>query len=329
MIFRKALLSSLALATYASASLSNTLLQTGRDLEIQLQKDADFKITTLTRRQDQPSTTPQSVDPSMIDLATWNPQTQKACETQLSQLNGNASNPSGLAVCYNLPFFNSTKGVFQAELRMYNISAPRDDWVGVLAADVQMSLSYLGASIQSMNASETVNRRDVITWSRAVGGRLVERQNTNNGVPEELKTIMFVGRVNDRVEEAVMTEDELRTLLIPKITLAATSPLTGQRVNTTLSSDEASFVNGFFVRQSTSTNNAAAQASASAAVAEAAPFELPGTKLAFFPTGLVITGVWTLGLVGSVGLGTFGRIQFRDQYRRRMKRDMATGVRTF
>lgn len=223
MIFRKALLSGLVFATYASASLS-TVFQTGRDLEVQLREEADFKIATLTRRQEaedddddsddeddapepQISTRPQANDTPLLDLATWNPETQRACERQLSQLNGNASNPSGLAVCYNLPLFNKTRGIFQAELRMYNISAPREDWVGVLASDVQMSLSYLGASIQSMNASDTVNRRrDVITWSRAVGGRLVERQNTNNGVPEELKSIMFVGQLNDRVDEAVMSE---------------------------------------------------------------------------------------------------------------------------
>jgi hypothetical protein len=84
-----------------------------------------------------------------------------------------------------------------------------------------------------------------------------------------------------------------------------------------------------FADQATGTlDSAAAAASASAAVATAAPFVLPGTALAFFPTGLVITCVWTAGFLGAVGFGTVGRIQFREQYRRRVKREMALNTRT-
>jgi hypothetical protein len=116
--------------------------------------------------------------------------------------------------------------------------------------------------------------------------------------------------------------------LIPQIVLSATSLSTKGTVTATLSSQEASFVNGVFAKQASTTNDPAAAASASAAVVKAAPFVLPGTSLAFFPTGLVITCIWTAGLLGAVGFGTIGRIQFREQYRRRMKRDVATRVRT-
>jgi hypothetical protein len=71
------------------------------------------------------------------------------------------------------------------------------------------------------------------------------------------------------------------------------------------------------------------QATAAPAAAEDPPFVIPGTKLAFFPTGLVVTCIWAAGFLGAVGFGTIGRIQFREQYRRRVKREMATGIRTF
>lgn len=120
----------------------------------------------------------------------------------------------------------------------------------------------------------------------------------------------------------------LQPLLIPQIKLTATSQ-SGQEITAGLSSEEASFVNGVFAGSgTTNTDDPAAAASATAAAAAAAPFELPGTSLAFFPVGLVITSVWTAAFFLAVGLGTFGRMQFREQYRRRIKREFANGVRT-
>lgn len=112
----------------------------------------------------------------------------------------------------------------------------------------------------------------------------------------------------------------LQPLLVPQIELTAKSPSSGQEVKTTLASQDAAFVNGIFAKAQT--------AQAAPAQASTPPFVLPGTKLAFFPTGLLITCIWLIGFVGAVGLGTFGRIQFRDQYRRRVKNDAARNVRT-
>lgn len=120
----------------------------------------------------------------------------------------------------------------------------------------------------------------------------------------------------------------LQPLLVPQIELTAKSP-SGADLKATLSSQEASFVNGIFAKQAASaTDPAGAAASASQAVKAATPFQLPGTNLAFFPVGLVITMVWTGAFILAVGFGTVGRIQFREQYRRRMRREMANGMRT-
>jgi hypothetical protein len=89
-------------------------------------------------------------------------------------------------------------------------------------------------------------------------------------------------------------------------------------------------VNGVFAKSASGPTNVDpnAAAAASAAVQSAEPFVVPGTSLAFFPVGLVVTCVWTAGFFLAVGGGTFGRIQFREQYRRRVKAEAARGMRT-
>ena len=130
----------------------------------------------------------------------------------------------------------------------------------------------------------------------------------------------------------VHRRESLQRLLIPQIDLVARNPTTGQDVATTLSNKDASFVNGVFASKAAddapSNADPTAAAAATSAVFLAAPFVVPGTALAFFPVGLVVTSIWALFFFLAVGLGTFGRIQFRDQYRRRMRTEQARGVRT-
>ncbi|KAB2105326.1 hypothetical protein AG0111_0g6691 [Alternaria gaisen] len=334
MFFKNALVGGLLAAGHATAFKGpqvNALLQPGQDVEEVLRRDAEL-MATLTQRQDAnaadtaplASLTPATGDASGVDQAKWEEQTKQACMSTLSNLNGQASNPSGIAVCYNLPFLDNKTGVFQAELRMYNVSAPINPWVGVTAADVSMTLSYLGATVQNMQGNFT--KRD-LSWPVS-DGMLVERQDINTMT--ELKVLMYVGRINENLMGSAMTQESLQPLLIPQIDLAARNPATGQDVETTLSSQEASFVNGIFSKAGTAPTNADPQAaaSASAAVSSAAPFVIPGTALAFFPIGLVVTSVWALFFFLAVGFGTYGRIQYRDQYRRRVRAEQARGVRT-
>jgi hypothetical protein len=274
----------------------------------------------------------------MPDRAQWEADTQAACNGAITALNGQASNPTGLAVCYNLPFLNNQTGVFIAELRLYKVTDPIAPWTGVNVRDINMALSYPGAAVQNVQGS--LNKRDL----------LEARQNANDVTPEQLKVLMYVGRINSNAMGTAMAQyaspfpspdspslprriltphrAEIQRLLIPQIELSANSP-SGQPLTAALSSSDASFLNGVFATTGTvNTDDPAAAASATAAAQAAQPFELPGTRLAFFPVGLVITSVWTAIFFLAVGLGTFGRLQFREQYRRRIKREMANGVRT-
>ncbi len=112
------------------------------------------------------------------------------------------------------------------------------------------------------------------------------------------------------------------------VTLSATTS-SGKIVNTTLASNEATFVNGVFDGQANATAMAEAAATASAAAAAALiPFILPGTKISIFPIGGIITGIWALLGIGTVAYGTVGRIRFRDQDRVKVLMAQSKGVET-
>lgn len=91
----------------------------------------------------------------------------------------------------------------------------------------------------------------------------------------------------------------------------------GQMVNTSLSSSEATFVNGVFAKAATTVTKSVAQPPIQTlVVASGAPFVLPGVHILIFPVGGIVTGVWAVLFFAVVGYGTVGRIRFRDTYRR-------------
>jgi hypothetical protein len=68
---------------------------------------------------------------------------------------------------------------------------------------------------------------------------------------------------------------------------------------------------------------------AAAVAGKPTPFIVPGLSIQVFPVGLIITSTWMLLFFLTVGLGTLGRIQFREQYRKEMKEQQSSGFRRF
>ncbi|KAL3960641.1 hypothetical protein ACCO45_005758 [Purpureocillium lilacinum] len=60
-----------------------------------------------------------------INATAWDAVTDAACVDALAALT-RSTNPSGNCLCYNLPSLDTATGVFEADLRLYRISAPRD-----------------------------------------------------------------------------------------------------------------------------------------------------------------------------------------------------------
>jgi hypothetical protein len=53
------------------------------------------------------------------------------------------------------------------------------------------------------------------------------------------------------------------------------------------------------------------------------PYIVPGLSLGVFPTGLIVTSIWLAFFIGIVGLGTLGRMQFREQDRKEYRAQLS------
>ena len=160
-----------------------------------------------------PSVMPASGNASAFDPNAWEAQTSAACSAAMMKLNMQPSNPAGISVCYNLPFLDNTTGVFEAELRMYNLSAPIDPWVGVTTKDMQIALSYVGAMVQSANS--TIFKRD-----EGEDGVLMDLEERQTGTMTPVVIKRYVGKINQNLmgsasSEYVGTSSQAAAILTP------------------------------------------------------------------------------------------------------------------
>ncbi|KAM0326617.1 hypothetical protein ACHAQA_006486 [Verticillium albo-atrum] len=240
-----------------------------------------------------------------MDMTAWDEETTSACRDSLAQLNV-ASNPSGTGICYNLPSLDPTTGVFEADLRLFKVSEPFGQFEGIPPENIEVGLSFVGASVSPVEAS------------RIAGG--VRQQTKRADVMDLLQSYMFVGQINPSNMQEKMTMAELEALVLPILTLTATNN-TGQSVSTNVSSNEAAFLTGVFSREVVMSEFATAQQAVNNITAElrngTVAFVLPGVQIMIFPVGLVITGIWTLLGFIAYGIGTYDRIGYAESFKRR------------
>jgi len=170
---------------------------------------ADENTFTLTSSAASPSTMPTKLSSLKgLHLAealavnspdTWNNDTDTACNSALSAMNGIPSNPSGMAVCYNVQDMNNATGAFHIDTSLYRISAPHDDWTQLNAESVKVGLVYGNAYITQHNSAKTKRDETSIPWS------LVDRTEAydmfllrmNGAPPKKLVDLSFVGQVHN------------------------------------------------------------------------------------------------------------------------------------
>ncbi|KAK7548712.1 hypothetical protein IWX49DRAFT_624993 [Phyllosticta citricarpa] len=267
--------------------------------------------------------------------------TKAACDTAMMRIAMRNVDPSGLAVCYNLPVFDNSTGRFQAELRLYNVTAPFDPWTGTEAKSISMTLSYTDATVQEQtDRNSNAAKRDVslpLSWPPIkakvveVGKSLASRANG----PEQIKVITYVGQINGNSITQAKTSDDLKRYLTPRVNVTARRPVDNKAVSSDLSVDKASFLTGVFSDRSAGNDTISGEQAA--IVANSISFLMPGQRLAplqvpgitiplplLTPVGLVVTLVWTVAFVATVTYGTYQRIRFREQYRRRLKMQQAS-----
>ncbi|KAB5576605.1 hypothetical protein GE09DRAFT_1024937 [Coniochaeta sp. 2T2.1] len=247
-----------------------------------------------------------------INMTAWDQQANDACSIALSHL-PEASNPSGTCVCYNLPALDNVTGTFEADLRLYQLSAPSGQFSGIPPQNIQVGLSYKGASV-------------------VVSAAVAPRQDDPSSVNANLKllqTYLFVGQIDRTQMTGPLTMAQLEALVMPVVTLTAVNTL-GQTVSTNVSSNEAAFVAGVFSQSiiMSDFNQAllAVQEELAGLRNGTVAFVLPGVQIMVFPIGLVITSVWLAIGVAAYGMGTIQRIAFREQYQRAVQRESKRAV---
>lgn len=113
---------------------------------------------------------------------------------------------------------------------------------------------------------------------------------------------------------------------MPVLTLTAEKD-DGQKVSTTVSSNEAVFVTGVFSREIVMSDFSLAHNAVDEIVKQlnngTVAFVMPGTQIMVYPIGLIITGSWFVIFAVAYGVGTYDRMRFAESYRRKSAR--ATG----
>ena len=130
----------------------------------------------------------------------WDDQTESACSTALNALDGIATNPSGIAACYNIQSLDNSTGVFEIDLRLYRISAPTDGWLKFEASSVSVGLAYMNATVSATKAKKTKREDQALPWFPAQRDEAADMyiRRSTGGSPRRLESMTFVGTVDDR-----------------------------------------------------------------------------------------------------------------------------------
>ena len=143
-----------------------------------------------------PAATPKA-QAVAINPSVWKNQTSAACLKSLTALNGNASNPSGLAACYNVQSWNSSTGIFEADLQLYRIAAATGDWVTLITQAVNVGLSYSGATVAP--SGQNHRRRDELPSRTLANSPITGRSGVRRAAvaaPSLVQDMTFVGKVD-------------------------------------------------------------------------------------------------------------------------------------
>lgn len=184
---------------------TDTILRADDVLSLPYASPAHFP-GLLVRRQDTDATSNAGLDSTAVKLnpngtlnaTAWDMATNAACADALRGL-PRSSNPSGNCICYNLPSLDTVTGVFEADLRLYRISDPRDAFAGVAPGDINVGVQYHGASVSPVPMSEIMGMGWVENKTRVMEPRAETRE------PQLLQTYLFVGQIDKEEMKKNMT----------------------------------------------------------------------------------------------------------------------------
>ena len=180
------------------------LRRRGHTLDDDVQRRADELISSrvVVRMPQAPPVAPSrsatanltGSDPSRIDQAQLDATISVACSAALGDIKS-VANDAGILACYNIPFLNTNTRIFEADLRLYQLSPPRGAFVGIQSTDINVQLSYPNAAFSTIPQNTPNARREVSLESRQAAGQMRELQN-----------YLFVGQISKTLTLAKLQE---------------------------------------------------------------------------------------------------------------------------
>lgn len=129
-------------------------------------------------------------DANDFDEAAFNATAIKACESALGSLKSSV-NPSGIVACYNVAFMDNSTGVFQTDLRLYQLSTAVGTFAGTNAADYSLSVEIPEATLSSP--------------TNMVSSSSISSANSSSGTLTMLQGFSTVGQLNTKLSMAKLT----------------------------------------------------------------------------------------------------------------------------
>jgi hypothetical protein len=129
-----------------------------------------------------PSTSSSSGPPANLNDPTTNMTIATACLEAFTDIT-NVSNAAGWAACYNVLYLNNQTGIFEADLRLYQVSPPTGSFAGIQTSNIHLALNYPEAAISAT--------------SQAKRSELATRQ--LNSTMSQLQQYSFVGQIDRRL----------------------------------------------------------------------------------------------------------------------------------
>lgn len=133
----------------------------------------------------------------LMDWDTWDNTTVEACLEALGRLTV-ASNPSGTAICYNLPILNRNSGAFGADLRVFKVSEPSGPWADIPPENIEVTVAFRGAAVSSVEPDQAVQG----------GAQSNVRRQENAEKPSDMELLQryfIVGQIHREHMESNMT----------------------------------------------------------------------------------------------------------------------------
>ena len=108
-----------------------------------------------------------------------------ACMKSLSSLNGVATSPTGMSVCYDVDSLDTNTGTFVSNVLLYQVSPATGNWTVIDNQSLNVDIGYSGANMTVMGVAQ-----------RDTGSRLVARvTNTPIDAPVLLGSKKLQGQV--------------------------------------------------------------------------------------------------------------------------------------